>query len=366
MIISLEIQNFQSHEETKLDFHKGVNVIVGSSDGGKTAIIRALRWVVWNRPSGNAIRSWWGGETRVCLGLENGEVVRSKDRSDLYRIHSNRSDQGRTSVGEETEFKAFGTSVPEEISRFLNISEVNLQQQLDSPFLLSKTPGEVASYFNKIAKLDKIDIGQKNIQSWIRSLKSDITYQEEHIKTLKEDVIKFDYLEKAETELEALEELESRSKSLALSHNKLLHLRNSYGINEVELNKIESFLEIEETLTAIFELKALREKRERDYIRLSSLAKTFKSINEELQKIKKLVKLESPIAELLALYDEKLKADEEYNQLYRQYLNIKQTERSIIEADEQYKNLAKEFNRVFPDVCPLCGLQVIHDHDIII
>ncbi|MFR9297315.1 MAG: AAA family ATPase, partial [Aedoeadaptatus pacaensis] len=36
--------NFQSHVYSELSLSRGVNVIVGPSDSGKTAIMRALRW----------------------------------------------------------------------------------------------------------------------------------------------------------------------------------------------------------------------------------------------------------------------------------------------------------------------------------
>ena len=61
MIQSLQINNFQSHKYSVMELHKGVNVIIGPSDSGKTTILRALRWLVWNRPSGDAFRSDWGG-----------------------------------------------------------------------------------------------------------------------------------------------------------------------------------------------------------------------------------------------------------------------------------------------------------------
>ena len=82
MIQSVHIQNFQSHKNSTLEFSPGVNIIVGTSDSGKTAIIRALRWVVWNRPSGDSLRSTWGGKTSVEICLDKGSVERSKDRSD--------------------------------------------------------------------------------------------------------------------------------------------------------------------------------------------------------------------------------------------------------------------------------------------
>ena len=59
MIKSLELFNFQSHAHTLIEFSDGVNIISGTSDSGKSAILRALRWVIRNEPSGLGVVSWW-------------------------------------------------------------------------------------------------------------------------------------------------------------------------------------------------------------------------------------------------------------------------------------------------------------------
>ena len=96
MIQSLALKNFQSHKDTLIKFDPGVNVIVGSTDSGKSAIIRALRWLVWNRPIGDKMRSNWGGETEVII---DDELGRTKDE---YFI------RGGDEYGPSS-FKAFGT-----------------------------------------------------------------------------------------------------------------------------------------------------------------------------------------------------------------------------------------------------------------
>ena len=58
MIKEINIKNFQSHDNTNLILDSGVNVIVGSSDSGKSAIIRALRWVTSCVPRGEIGRAW--------------------------------------------------------------------------------------------------------------------------------------------------------------------------------------------------------------------------------------------------------------------------------------------------------------------
>jgi exonuclease SbcC len=70
MIDSLSIQNFQSHEKTELEFDEGINIIIGQSDSGKSAILRALNWVVNNKPNGEAFKSNWGGDTKVKIIIE--------------------------------------------------------------------------------------------------------------------------------------------------------------------------------------------------------------------------------------------------------------------------------------------------------
>lgn len=125
MIKSIEIKNYQSHKETKLDFSPGVNVIVGATDSGKSAIIKALRWVITNRPTGDSFRSSWGGDTKVSVvtdGLGLDTFTRAKtDKGNLYKLN-------------DLEFKAFGSDVPEEIKMALDMNHINVQTQFESHF----------------------------------------------------------------------------------------------------------------------------------------------------------------------------------------------------------------------------------------
>ena len=121
-IRSINLQNFQSHKDTHLELSAGVNAIIGPSDSGKTAILRALRWAAWNKPSGDALRSSWGGDTVVCVEVdEQGQqVVRSRtDKENLYQVG-------------DMELRAFGADVPSPVAVPLRIASISL-----SIFLLS-------------------------------------------------------------------------------------------------------------------------------------------------------------------------------------------------------------------------------------
>ena len=208
MIQRLHITNFQSHENTELDFHKGVNIIVGTSDSGKSAIIRALRWLVWNRPSGEAFRSHWGGPTKVIVDTDEAIVSRLRDKENQYALG-------------DTHFNAVRTDVPEEIQKALNMTELNLQTQLEMPFLLAMSPGEVASYFNDIAGLSKIDTSLQYINRSISQFQNTLKFKESEKEKKEESLKSFEHLEKFEAGVEAAETLHSDFLTLITSKNKL-------------------------------------------------------------------------------------------------------------------------------------------------
>jgi len=299
MIKSLKLQNFQSHKKTKLELSEGVNVIVGATDSGKSAIIRALRWLVWNRPTGEGFRSTWGGKTLVEITSDNTQISRSKDVStNMYILD--------TSV-----YEAFGTDVPKEIADTLNINEINLQQQLDSPFLLSSSPGEVAQHFNRIAHLDQIDEGNRNVQKWIREINSAITHNEEQLEGLEVDLKKYEHLNKLETDIEVLEEMQRQMITKVTSKNKL-----------------------------------------------QGIIHDLQEINSAIDQLELITEAEEEVDRILELVEQKKEKNSQLTQLQQLIDNIDRTKRRLERAEEDTNQLQEEFDEAFPDVCPLCGQEV--------
>ena len=60
MISKIELKNIQSHKDTTIELDPGINIIVGSSNNGKSTIMRAINWVTYNRPLGiDTLASHW-------------------------------------------------------------------------------------------------------------------------------------------------------------------------------------------------------------------------------------------------------------------------------------------------------------------
>lgn len=196
MIKSLSVTNFQSHKSAELNFAPGVNVIIGASDSGKTAILRALNWIISNRPSGDAFRSSWGGATECRVDLTDGNwIARTKDK-----------DGNQYELNAEV-MKAMGQSVPEAISKVLNLNSINQQSQMDAPFLLSASAGEVAQTLNEVVGLEDIDKTLTAANRMVRAANQDMEREQAQIATMTAQKAAFDGLDGLDGMLTRLEDL---------------------------------------------------------------------------------------------------------------------------------------------------------------
>ena len=153
--------NFQSHVYSELNLSRGVNVIVGPSDSGKTAIMRALRWNMFNDPSGVEFVREGESEVSVTVRFQNHvEVERRRSRSKNQYI-LRRPDE------EELVFEGFGKNVPAEIEEAISIKKImlddkkslplNFSDQLDGPFLLQETDAYKAQAIGRMVGVDLLD-----------------------------------------------------------------------------------------------------------------------------------------------------------------------------------------------------------------
>jgi exonuclease SbcC len=302
MIKKISIKNYQSHRDSVLELHENVNVIIGNSDSGKSAIIRAIKWVRDNRPSGEDFRSTWGGKTDVEVITDDATIVRSKDKDNEYILNG-------------TSFKAFGTDVPKEISDALNLDGSNIAFQLDSPFLLSETPGNTASFFNKVANIDKIDTGTQKVNSAIRELTADIKYKEAQDVKLTEDLKTYEHIDIFQYDVEQLEEMDRQSQKLDASFRKLYQWQATYYENKSKIEHFQKTLELEKPLNIVLNLIEERAKKDIEEVKLDRLVNHIQRIQVEIDEQKELLKSEKLVTELLQLYSDKKMAEDRRGKL---------------------------------------------------
>jgi exonuclease SbcC len=350
MITSLTINNFLSHKHSEFSFVNGINVLVGLSDSGKSAVMNALRWVLTNEPSGDSFRSWWSSTVDVTIVLDNTHEI-TRFRNEEGNGYSYRD---LTKDKEKSVFLAIKTGVPDEIAKILNIDETNIQTQLSSHFLLSNTPGEVARHFNKVAKLDKIDLANSNINSWINSINQDVKYKAEELKKNTDKLTSFDYLEKLEIDVEVLEDMYGQFIVMQTNAKKLE--RNIVKLETIE-SKIESFqglLGFEQSIADILDLYSKRKEIATQYTKLNTLIEDIGAIQVDITENEKLTSMGVYVDSILSLSSEKYEKQKEYDKLKKLVSAIDKIKVGLEVEEQLCFDLQDEFDKAMPNKCPLC------------
>lgn len=331
MITKIEIKNFQSHKNTVLEFDKGVNVICGESDNGKSAVIRAIRWVVENQPQGTEkINSNWNEDFKeplsVKLYTEKGYVERIRDKKrNGYNICKN---------GEkEIVLDAIGKGVPKEVTDFLNVSDVNFQFQLDPPYLLTKSAGEASKYLNEIVHLDSIDKIMSIADSDKRQLSSEQKIVEADIKKLEEELKNTEWIDEADNLCKRTEKLYEMVNNINTQASELYDSINNYEtLESSKMDLTEHNKLIGKIMDILIPNTDELEKSIGDYGLYSSqivdLSECKKLVNEiDSIIISDTKELEDSISQYSELSD-----------------NVQQYEKELVELRDS-----------LPSICPLCG-----------
>lgn len=161
---TIRLHNFQAHRDTKIDVSDGITIIAGESNNGKTSIMRAVQWVLTNKPTGLGFVSSWAkyitkGGTVSMKPDEMCEVELVLSEETEHSIIRRRTGTSNSYIIDGKELSAIGKDVPPEVLDLLNMSDVNAQSQDDPYFLITETGGSIASRLNELVHLETIDKG---------------------------------------------------------------------------------------------------------------------------------------------------------------------------------------------------------------
>ena len=310
MFKKLLIRNFQSHKKTDVELDPGVNVIAGASDSGKSSMFRSLIWVINNRPPGDSIRNWKckkDDEVYVEIEFGNEPVSIAKNRIGKTSSYVIEDDV------EAITYEAFKQDVPDEIRSALNMSEINIQSQHDSYFLLNDSPGEVARKLNELTGLDVIDRLFKFINGKILSTKRLLDDASSNIATTTSDIERLSYIDALERDLEALEVL-----------------INAYNKKAKEQDEVHSLL---------ISLEELDEKI-KDYEEWLTIEKEYEDLKTKVNS-----------------YENK---NTGYNYIMSLVTNIENIEKQIVNKEKEVVEAKIKYEKFLKKngLCPLCGSKI--------
>lgn len=335
MIEKILIRDFQCHKRIDIEFDPFISTITGVSDSGKTTILRALRWVSTNQPSGSDFIGGFGraGLASVKLKVDGKSIERRRGgEENSYRL-KNRI------------LRAFGQGTPQPIRDILNLGEVNWSFQFDGPYWLMLSPAEVSRQLNAIINLGAIDSALEGIGKAVRRAKAAVQVSEERLLNARTVRKSLDWVKEADRDLKALEGLERELEDARQSH-RMARLR--FGELEARVQAVQEGSERLEALSRVVEVgQELQEISERNN-RLFSIAGQWEraehSLSNPLPNLKKLEQLYSSFQETA----------ERKRKLESLVAGIENLQYQIDFRSLEIKSIEDQIEQGTEGICPIC------------
>jgi DNA repair ATPase RecN len=341
---NISIKDFQIIKKASLTFLPGLNCIIGQSNNGKSAIIRAAKSAIYNIPGTTSVRS---GCNNYAVGIQaNGHtVIFQKGANSAYKIDGVAMTKiGRTQLPEVAD--ALGIR---DLNLNGNNEEINFLDQMEKPFLLDRSETELFRFIVDSGKDSNVTVALKSLTQDRQQLTRDITTTEGR-------------LEQVDTQLKREEE-------------------NLVG-SEAKLSLFQSVIDLGPRITRSKELTALREaimSQREDYLKLGSWLKTYTGVLDKIspsiegivnatkkQELLNLIasdikKTEEARASLLPLLDKYVTVDtDKLASDVDQYNKISQVKEEHFSIDKELESLKKqqfpEFNLDFEAKIKRCGV----------
>ena len=356
MLKKVEIKNFQALTNVEIDFHENFNIIAGESDSGKSSLVRALNWVLENRPQGHSFLSWSAKKddsTVVRIEFDDNAIIREKSKkTNQYIINDH------TSFPEE--LKALKSEVPPEVRALTRMDKYNLQEQEDIYFMLRDSPGERARRLNEISGLDIIDSSIKKVNSIIVESKKESEWYDKKLTTTQDELKELEFLDKAGADIAEAEALIIRLEECVERQRLLEELIEAIQDSTEAISEIDKWLKVEDEFLslqeAVGELQDIIDYEER----LAEIIAGIKHSEERIAEIDRWLRIQR----LYKTINETISELEELNRKESVLSEIINTQKGLLnriaEADSLIKMNKDKYNKLAAkiDRCPTCGQKV--------
>lgn len=341
----ITLKNFQSHKDSTIQLDRGLNAIIGPSDSGKSAIIRAIKWVLYNEPAGNFFIREGETESSVTLEFNDGtKIKRLRNKSkNMYVLYIQ---------DDEMIFEGFGNKVPQEIIDLTGIQKVpldsiesnaiNLGEQLEGAFLLSEKGSTRASAIGRIVGVNIIDDALKETLKDVRNISIREKTIIDNIEKIEKELVGYEYLDDLKKDIIKLENIKNIIDMKISTKNIFSKILEDYNtlikekkyINEV-LSKLNTINTLEKNIDSL-------EMRNRKLISYKKISTNFSENKQQLTYYKKtLGKLDNNniISNIVFKIDYLINRLEKFDKFTKQRNYYKREIEQMILIDESFKNL---------------------------
>lgn len=255
----MELVNFQSHERSEFDFSDGLNIFVGESGNGKSAVLRAFDFVLNNKKKNPRDYIQVGADkTEVTLFLSNGlqitrEVERKKTGINGYTIYNE-----KTGETEKTNTKYGDTVLPELLGLSKVIYDVKqaksgmVKSELDINFIRQASSwffigdglsgGDRAKLIGSIFGTHYSDAVIRDLEKELKDNKKTEKIREVDLSSVEESLKEFSHLDDLEARLEKAEEINAQIEQKKDKLARLIRLKEEQEQKELNLSNVNNWL----------------------------------------------------------------------------------------------------------------------------
>jgi exonuclease SbcC len=230
MITSIELGDFLSHSNTKLEFQNGVTVFVGDNGAGKSSIIDAITFSLFGqhtRKSNKGLIKRGSNQGFAKIGFlindKQFEAVRKIDnKGALSATFSEITSDGKIEIA-AGERKQFGESMTREVEKTIGLNFEKLKiasivQQGELNAIINAKPKEFKELLNAIIGIDKLDVASESMKTvnkeFREKIKEKIGFDDTHLEILALDLEKHENdIQQAKPEKINLESKQEKLKS---------------------------------------------------------------------------------------------------------------------------------------------------------
>ena len=367
-IKKVELHNFQSHEYTEMEFDRGLNVILGNSDVGKTTILRAIKWALYNEPKGDYFIRQGEKDVSCKVTFSNGVVVerlKTPSKNSYFLVDAS---------GNEMRFEGFGIDVPKEITDVTNMYKVsldnsnnktilNIAEQLDGPFLLNDQASLRASAIGRLIGVNYVDDALRTVVRDNKRTNQEIVELIKNKEDLKKQLDEFSYIKEYKEKFEKITRIRNKIKTLQDRLELISKIKENLDKNRIELEDVSNLVEKFKSLNQLeiiipnLENSLLKKNNFENY--LNKILKTHREIdliNNNLNKLKslddfslrvsKISENKNSLAIFENLYDKYKKNIRELSEVNKDLKNYKNND-EIQKISENLENKINFYSRIY-------------------
>ena len=330
-MFKVDIRNYQAIKKVCLEIDKGLTVIVGKTNSGKSAVFRAL---------GDAIFNITTSEEKIRIGQKHAAVRIDNEKSQIIwrRKSGGKNNKTAYQIDGGDPFTKVGRMQLEEVADLLNIREVRLTNNIKEkvnflpqgapPFLTDKTSGQLFEFLSLSSNDNYIKV-LKKINSDSLGIKNEIISKSASLDTVREmNQKKKEFMERNE----GYDEVYERTVKI----NKAVTVINKVGEKVDRYNELDRKNEIKkEKLNKII--------KEVEKVDFDKIKKEFEEVEKETGEVREIKKAGTKFEEKKERIE---KVRKEFSRISREYDKAKEIEDGVREEVKEAERMEKELGEV--------------------